>query len=377
MLELPTFKNGWKLDVVSLLAVIGESSMSQHTLPLTASRLCLLPRLIPAPQALLKSSRPAVLSSRHSVVVGVHSGIHVQELNFFANLLHPISDLPPYTVREFNIQPSDDSSSRNRGEKDPKAHPELLEPIAGAISPRKTAPLFILTIASTFLSIGLLVWAFLVQDLVAVLAILTISFASSIIGLASLWQPKLGKRQTKTKVPRGDLVVRARQGAFLIIHCPEEVTRELYIGTEECHYVVGDQIFKALVGVGTFMLMVAVVLMGNCTWVMQAALSSTYILLNGLYWIAALFKANSAWDLSRYEVKEKRTLTKSNFTEALWASILATKKTKWVKTSRAIPESEAWKAWLHEASENVENEKWDPTACLKRCLEEELAESGS
>lgn len=46
-------ENGWRLDIVSLLAVIGESSMEAHSQALTSSWTCMLPRIIAAPQALL------------------------------------------------------------------------------------------------------------------------------------------------------------------------------------------------------------------------------------------------------------------------------------------------------------------------------------
>lgn len=51
-------ETGFRLDIVSLLAVISEYSMAEQAQPLTASWLCFLPQLLPAPQVLLKPSRP-------------------------------------------------------------------------------------------------------------------------------------------------------------------------------------------------------------------------------------------------------------------------------------------------------------------------------
>lgn len=45
----PNTKDNWSLDVVTLLAVIDESSMTEYSQTITASLLCLIPRLIPAP----------------------------------------------------------------------------------------------------------------------------------------------------------------------------------------------------------------------------------------------------------------------------------------------------------------------------------------
>lgn len=83
--------------------------------------------------------------------------------------------------------------------------------------------------------------------------------------------------------------MRTREGAFIVVHCSEEIARELYIGAEEVKYRVGPNNFRLLVGVGTVALMVAVVLLGNYTWTMQAAIGATYVFLNGAYWLVALF----------------------------------------------------------------------------------------
>jgi hypothetical protein len=372
-LQFPNSKSGWRLDIVSLLAVVGESSMSEHVQPLTASWLCLLPRLIPAPHALLKPSRPSSLPSKNAVVVGVHSGTMVMELNYFANLLHPIAELAPLTVQVIDI-----------------AHREPSQDNPSEIVPSIVSPLNFLTVASVFLTIGLLVWSVLLKDGVAFVAILTISTASSVVCLASLWRPKLTKRALSSRVPPGDVVVRTRKGAFLVIHCPEEVTRELYIGSEECSYSVKSQYFRGLVGLGTLLLMVAIVLMGNCNWMMQLALGVSYILLNGLYWGAALLPLRWHWELSRYELTFGATETLETYTEALWEAIKATSRdgedpmrngrcdTTWVQTSNAAPKTVVWNNWLREAEVNVNsgNEKWDPVAAWQRLQDEDEVEAG-
>jgi hypothetical protein len=85
--------DGWRLDIVSLLAVIGESSMEEHSQALTSSWTCMLPRIIPAPQALLKPQRPTRMPETNAVVVGVHNGMMFSTLNYFPNILHPLDEL--------------------------------------------------------------------------------------------------------------------------------------------------------------------------------------------------------------------------------------------------------------------------------------------
>ena len=90
------------------------------------------------------------------------------------------------------------------------------------------------------------------------------------------------ERRTHNEVPPGDVVIRTREGAFILIRCTEEVARELYSGTEECAYVT--QYHRVFMGLGMVLLMVAVVLLGNCGWNSQVLVGGSYIALNALYW---------------------------------------------------------------------------------------------
>lgn len=39
---------------------------------------------------------------------------------------------------------------------------------------------------------------------------------------------------TSPRVTRGDMLIRTREGAFILIKCAENVARELYSSTDEC-----------------------------------------------------------------------------------------------------------------------------------------------
>lgn len=75
---------GWRLDIVSLLAVIGESSIEEHSQALTSSWTCILPRIIPAPQVLLKPARPTRMPQVSAAVVGV------QYVQYRSHLAHSL-----------------------------------------------------------------------------------------------------------------------------------------------------------------------------------------------------------------------------------------------------------------------------------------------
>ncbi|KAH6680283.1 hypothetical protein B0J14DRAFT_261661 [Halenospora varia] len=401
---------GWRLDIVSLLAVIGESSIEEHSQAMTSSWTCLLPRIIPAPQVLLKPSRPTRMPQLPSSVVGIHNGTLVPTLNFFPNIIHPIEDLPAFGFKVYEI--------KHRGEKGAPAAPTNNEKMNSAEStsldlgvvesaggPEPTplrkrtgtlhhmaqtltfskdlkphiptdafSPLNIISMLSFLLSIGLFIGAAFLHDGTAMVAVGTISIVSSIVGYASWWSPALTKRVFHSKVPAGDVAIRTREGAFLIIKCNEEVTRELYMGTEECEYYAGTTSYRILVGFGTFLLMISVVLLGNCEFIMQAAIGGSYMLLNFSFWMLSLLNKRRFWDLSLYEWNDitpadalNAHLTTSSlaeesasFTRTMWYAIRETKKIGWLKKMGAAPTTKEWDEWLQEAEDNAVkgNRKW-------------------
>ncbi|KAI1847599.1 hypothetical protein JX266_006451 [Neoarthrinium moseri] len=460
--------SGWRLDVVTLLAVIGESSIADHSQAITASVLCMLPRIIPAPQALLKGSRPLRMPETTAKITGVYSGVTLDSVGFFASILHPLDEFAPFAFKALRISHKDQNeagdfevpksptgpgklgkflgrggradtdiseprsnripgppSSNTEGNgnangnshsdvaratgvtfhRDVEAQAQVPQPgitrrqtvkdrmtdlIANptlatnakrpAIPAALWSPVHLLSVFSMLLTIAMIIAAVFFNDGTAILALCLISLASSIVGAASWWKPLLMRRSHTNKVPDGDVVIRTREGAFLLIKCTENVARELYAGTEECEYRVGGQTYRILMGIGTMLLMFSVVLLGNCKWHSQTFIAASYILLNGMYWAMGLLPKRYFWDLSRYNVeditpedaKNAHTTTDDtdpregvkSFTRTLWFAIRETKRTAWVERSGAAPGTPQWKAWLAEAEQAAEdgNRKWPSIA---------------
>ena len=76
-----------QLDIVGFLAVLGEGSVLANAQTLTLSRLSYLPRLLPAPQALLRPSRPTKLPVESGTVSGIHSGNKRDYVNYIGHLI--------------------------------------------------------------------------------------------------------------------------------------------------------------------------------------------------------------------------------------------------------------------------------------------------
>jgi len=229
------------------------------------------------------------------------------------------------------------------------------------------SPVHILSILSCLLSIAIVATAVVRRDGTAIVAISLLSLVSTVVGYASFWRPILMKRKHTNQVPRGDVLIRTREGAFVLVRCSEEVARELYSGTEECEYYVGGNTYRALMALGTILLMLSVVLLGNCTWELKVLIGASYIVLNGLYWGLGMIPRSYFWDLSRYEWADvtpadalsAHTVTPGraadqreghpSFTRTLWYAIRETRLTGWVERSGAAPSTEQWRQWLREA----------------------------
>ncbi|KAI2621916.1 hypothetical protein GGS26DRAFT_568486 [Hypomontagnella submonticulosa] len=446
---------GWRLDVVTLLAVIGESSVAEHAQTITASIFCLFPRIIPAPQAFLKPSRPVRLPETTAKMTGVYSGVVLDTVGFFANIIHPLDELPPYTFKVLQIRHTDRNNaggvevpreptngagflskirsrahtsvesprephtlprappsgtsdrtrsgtpSNNGWSNDVEAAPtpgitkratmrEMIQDFAAnptlvntnsrpAVPATLYSPVHILSIFSVMLTASIIGFAAYYHDGTAIIAVSLVSLASSVVGFASWWKPILMKRSHTNAVPAGDVIIRTREGGFLLVKCTEEVARELYSGTEECEYHVSGQAYRALMGLGTCLLMVSVILLGNCKWNSQIFIGASYIVLNGLYWAMGLLPKYYFWDLGRYEItditpdeaKNAHSTTSGDpregtqsFTRTLWYAIRETKRTAWVSRSGAAPETAQWAKWLAEAEEAAiaKNKSWPAVA---------------
>ncbi|KAJ4393582.1 hypothetical protein N0V93_002795 [Gnomoniopsis smithogilvyi] len=459
----PVGKDNWQLDAVTLLAVIGEASVSDNAQPMTASMLCLLPRILPAPQALLKPTRPTRLPAYKAQMVGVQSGVSLDSVGFFANIIHPLEERPAYSFHVYEIRHNDgcdDAQHRKGGKKgrtwsarllprstdekkiprqtktkndanscseneaaewsegrgvvfgdadiekgrhfqpsDPTpgllrrrtfgekmtdfvANPTSLGPQKRpAVPPALGSPIHIITIFSFLLTLVIFGLTAYWKDGNALIATFIISLQASLVGYASWWKPRVMIRpHANSAVPPGDVMIRTREGAFILVKCTEDVARELYTGTEECEYHVGPMGYRICMAIGTMLLMIGVVLLGNTSFNAQALISGSYIVLNGAYWLLGLLPKDQFWDLSRYEWKEvtpkdaeeankngdpsQGVEASASFTRTLWFAIRETRSTGWVTRSGAAPGTPQWRQWLKEASENANagNRRWAAVA---------------
>jgi len=76
-----------QLDIVGFLAILGEGSVLANAQVSTLSKWIFLPRLIPAPQAMMRPSRPDKLEPVNGRVTGVFSGNDRLTINHIGNVV--------------------------------------------------------------------------------------------------------------------------------------------------------------------------------------------------------------------------------------------------------------------------------------------------
>jgi hypothetical protein len=76
-----------QLDIVGFLAILGEGSVLANAQVSTLSKWIFLPRLIPAPQALMRPTRPLVLEPAPGTVSGIFSGNKRDNINHIGNIV--------------------------------------------------------------------------------------------------------------------------------------------------------------------------------------------------------------------------------------------------------------------------------------------------
>ena len=87
-IAFPRQRDDWSLDVVNILAFLGEHNIQACSQQICMSWTCFLPRLMPAPQGLL-AQRPKTLASEDGIpVMGIHSGYSRESLEYFGRMLH-------------------------------------------------------------------------------------------------------------------------------------------------------------------------------------------------------------------------------------------------------------------------------------------------
>lgn len=370
-----------QLDIVGFLAVLGEGSVLANAQVSTLSKWVFLPRLLPAPQALLRPSRPSKLLPHPGRVTGVFSGNDRQSINHIGNIVCDADRMKEFSVRCVEI-----SRTNN-------LH----------VKAKTVAPLTGVLLLGAALSVILIALSIHYEDGMSLLATILLSLLSSLIGLSNKWTLSLPKRSVKdTTVPRGDVVIRYPKGSFLIVRCDEDVARELYFAPETIHYLLSHApAYRIFSLIGTLMLMFGVIFLANAQNILQLAFAGAYMLLNAAYWIVAALPSKIHWDTSCFKVKpqclsdseESKGYPSVNktFTQALWKVIVVTKSIDWVKRGEAAPDTMAWRRWLLDAKHKAstvntlskdkfpdvttwEVPNWDPQQHLKELLAEQAIE---
>lgn len=354
------------LDIVGFLAILGEGSVSVNYQAMTLSYFTFLPRLLPAPQAFMRPSRPLRLDDVPGIVVGVRSGNCRNHVYRIPHIILPgeksMKISSDYTVRRFRIEMKGGN------------------PEDALLTAQTFGILSFLAILGFAMSIALFGLSIHFNDGWALVATVLLSCLSSLLGVMCKWSLVLRKRVTgRDDIPSGDVIICYPNGSFLIVECDEEIARPLFFAPERCNYLLSGTWYRSLALLGTMMLMFGVIALGNSGSRMQVAFGAAYVLLNAAYWLVAAMPEKIHWDYSALDIQELSTILpapdeKLSFRNALWTAIRLTGSTRWVRTGRIAPDTQAWDDWLRKADDAVNRREgmdpysWDYSKDLDECL---------
>jgi hypothetical protein len=332
--------DGWQFGLVGLVAVLGEGAIKEVVHPMTAWPLVWLPRLLPAPQALIAPRRPLMLPGNpNGRVVGVESGNVLDYVPYFANLLHSLDEMKSNTVQTVEVHVDPKKFDRVRAR-----HLNVLNG---------------LTLASFAATMGLLGYAIHLNDGPAILAISALALSATCMSLAGRWTVQAPQNPVEN-APRSDLVIYgATSGVFIVVQCDESTARALYFhDTQRCSYLVSTSLYPILVTLGACLLLMGVVFVNNCSMYMQLALGITYLALNAAYTLVALFPIAThkySWHLDPSPIECNLVRTTKRFprySDALWDAIEQAGTSSWVRLARtACPHTPLWDDFLKKADE--------------------------
>ncbi|KAK4948063.1 hypothetical protein LTR10_013117 [Elasticomyces elasticus] len=276
-----------QLDIVGIIAVLGEGSVTRNAQVTSLSWWSILPRFLPAPQALLEHERKYRLPTAPGIVAGAYSGTVKKEINFFAQLLHqkPLDDFEVELVEVL----------RKKEDEGP------------SFGPRPFGPLFGVTLLGFAMAMSIIALSVHYDDGFALFSTIMLSMVSCTVGIGTRWdiaftEPKI-KPERRKAMPRSDVVIYYPNGSMRVVRVQREEIARLYFQTEHAQYKIEDTPYRILAVLSTIMLMAGVVSLANASNILQVAFAAAYIVLNGIYWtVSALNPFRFHWRHA-YEIR--------------------------------------------------------------------------
>lgn len=188
---------GWRVDAVTLalLVIIGDARSEDLTRAMTATRLAILPRLVPAMQ-LLSPVRPARLPRANATLAAIHGPtpdevFRKKTIGYFVNVLHGMDDMQRLGFRVLEVKHNTQKKNQDLESANVKF---------ASVPPSRLVRGVL--IFSSALTLGLFIAAIAWQNGPAALAVAFMGISSSLMGHASSWRPgtptgSLGPRVTR------------------------------------------------------------------------------------------------------------------------------------------------------------------------------------
>ena len=187
--------NDLRLDIVGIIAILGEASITRNAQVTSLAWWSTIPRLMPAPHALLEHERKYRLPTAPGIVSGAYSGLVKKEINYFSQLLHP-EPLDDYQVELCQVTRKDIPANA---------------PQPRSFGPRNHEPLFWVSLGGSAMAVALIGLSVYYHDGFSLLATVMLSMVSSFVGFGTHWtlvfkEPPV-TREREGAIPRSDVII--------------------------------------------------------------------------------------------------------------------------------------------------------------------------
>ncbi|GME23953.1 hypothetical protein BKCO1_5800021 [Neofusicoccum parvum] len=324
------------LRFAAVFAVVMANDLVQANAQFTTfSKLTLLPRLTPAPQALLKLAGASRLNPGEARVTSVYSGQDVVGLSYYAGLVigPRLDHAGLYTVQCISIEKESDTTTI-----------------------RKRAASYFLAPFDMF-SVLLLTVSVLENDWFGVSATVMLSSLSSICGLLSYCKLQRGELVLMDNPEIGDVVITRPNGSFAVVRCSGQLAEEIFFRFNELFYITDNKIARLLLTlVSWFLLGFGIIVLANSQRKNQLLFTIAYSFNTLAHGLITALPLCIHWNMAHYKIQheefEQDDDTESDsFAQALWKTVVLTKGTDWIQLGDVAPRTASWDQWLREAKE--------------------------
>ncbi|PWY90261.1 hypothetical protein BO94DRAFT_463520, partial [Aspergillus sclerotioniger CBS 115572] len=343
----------WLPIFTSIAVILAAKFISKVAEPLNASRTVCLPRLMPAPWVPI---RPSSWSYPMIPAKGllVSRNVPFESMPYIAGVALQFDLLKPNECQEISLRLRDDSGL-DRGSD-------------SLLAVQNWAPLRLIIIGSSLFTAGIVAWAVVLEDWPAVIAVVLISLASTLNGVASI--SKARSLDVQPCEPASDFVIRVPGEGFIVVHCDQKMTDLLSFDDVVYDQVFGETTYGILVLAAGLSSAVGMFFLYWCSQQTLLVMAAFYQLLCCLCLVCSQIPGTALslhWDIQGLEMERMQTTIQWSYIESLRFASNALGRTDWILKGGFLPDTDPVRRWIYEAEKHLGDHEWHAAGAWNKC----------